>query len=226
MPGIKSGAKGCRASTAYDGTVKSGNTSQKFPQYYGRMMSWNINQTRQNCQSISPSYFADANSSPKTHLFVVYSNIYGALKSRCSEQKNAKFPQSCLFARPKNTTCNGPVPQVGGPSYFADANWMLGSFWSLARMLKDLSKIRSDEINASKTSNCGYPAGPGVAPLVPAVSWVAGAAQCGRRGVRSTRITHPAPSQNQAFPSLAQHPSQNPPPRARCWRPVSSGMFL
>jgi len=122
VPGIKSGAKGCRASTAYDGTVKSGNTSQKFPQHYGRMMSWNINQTRQNCQSISPPYFADANSSPKTHLFVVYSNIYGALKSRCSEQKNAKFPQSCLFARPKNTTCNGPVPQVGGPSCFADAN--------------------------------------------------------------------------------------------------------
>jgi len=50
-------------------------------------------------------------------------------------------------------------------------------------MLKDLSKIRSEEINASKTFNCDNPTGRGAAPLVPTGRLTAGAAGGGREGV-------------------------------------------
>ena len=83
---------------------------------------WDINQTRHNCQYVSPPGDADANSSPEANLFVLYISMYAALISLFWAKKNVKFPQYSAPARPNNASCNDPAPQMDRSPGDADAN--------------------------------------------------------------------------------------------------------
>ena len=146
-------------------------------------MPWDINQTRRNCQYVSPPGGADANSSPEANLFVLYSSMYAALISLFWAKKNVKFPLYSVPARPNDASCNDPVSKIDRSPGGADANSSPTSLRSFPQMSKDLSKLRSEEIKASKTFNCDNPTGRGAAPLVPTARLTAGAAGGGREGV-------------------------------------------